>query len=131
MADDQPNTDGEVQADQSGMPELPDPASTLRLALGAIAIQAGTEALTRLVDRAVLGIDSAAQPDPQTGATKKPGKVKTLTSKKLAGIATKSVPGAAVIAGGLLVKYVFDRGGQRKQAQRDAHQKRLEHTNSE
>lgn len=97
---------------------LPDPATTIRLVLGAIAMQAGTQALTKLVDRAVLGV-SETSAAPKTAA-KPAGKVKTLTSKKLAAIATKSIPGAAVVTGGLLMKYVFDRGGVRKQAARDA-----------
>ena len=118
MTEAEPTTDIEAQAEHIG---LSDPASTLRLVLGAIAMQAGTQALTKLVDQAVLGVSANGQN--QTDETpKKPGKIKTLSSRKLAGIATKSIPGAAVIACGLLAKYVFDRGGQRKQRRRDANQ---------
>ncbi len=116
MAEAEPTTDSAADAEHSN---LPDPASTIRLVLGAIVMQAGTQALTKIVDQAVLGIDPTND-DKASAPAKKPGKLKTLSSKKIAGLAAKSVPGAAVIASGLLVKYVFDRGGQRKDRQRAA-----------
>ncbi|NMW32168.1 hypothetical protein HKD42_08855 [Altererythrobacter sp. RZ02] len=125
MAETKPITDHAAAPDnaaETGHPTLPDPASTLRLVLGAIVMQAGTQALTKIVDQAVLGIHPDSDNTTKTPA-KKPGKLKTLSSKKIAGFAAKSVPGAAVIAGGLLVKYVFDRGGQRKDRQRAANRR--------
>ncbi|MDN3646322.1 hypothetical protein QWY75_08930 [Pontixanthobacter aestiaquae] len=40
-------------------------------------------------------------------------------------VATKSVPGAALITGGMLAKALFDRGGKRRKARREADRKLL------
>lgn len=91
------------------------PATTLRLIIGAIAMQAGSKLVSDVVERSVHGKTSASG-TPMA----KPGKIKTTAASKLARIATQSKPGAIAIAGGLLVKHIFDRGGKRLQAKREA-----------
>lgn len=93
----------------------PAPATTLRLIMGAIAMQAGSKMMSDAVDRAVHG--SGPQGGDQAA---RPGKIKTTVAGKLAKIATKSRPGAIAVAGGLLAKHIFDRGGKRLQSKRDA-----------
>ena len=40
-------------------------------------------------------------------------------------VATKSVPGAVIISGGLVAKALFDRGGKKRKAKREADRKLL------
>lgn len=97
------------------------PVSTARLVIGALALKAGTEFLARTIDRQVFGQTTAGSSQSKTPNA--PGKIRGFASKRLAGIAAKSVPGALAVSGGLLVKYLFDRGGERMQAKRAAKKK--------
>lgn len=116
-----------IETDDSGQIESMEAASsqrlnTARLIVGTIALQAGTKMVTAMIDRMVLGVpaetDDSAVPNPAPHA--KPGKIRKFTAGKLATVATKSKPGAIAVAGGLFAKHLFDRGGKRLKAKREA-----------
>jgi len=101
--------------------ETRQPANTARMVLGAVALESATKLLSQTIDRFVLGTRpeqamDGASPDPAPAK----GRVRKFTAGKLAKIATKSRPGAIAVAGGLFAKHLFDRGGKRMKARREA-----------
>ena len=76
--------------------------------LARIARQSGA----RLLDKAVGRIDA-------TAPVKKPGLVGKIAGAALVRIATRSVPGAIIVTGGLIAKTLHDRRKSKRQAQAD------------
>ena len=79
--------------------------------LARVARQSGA----RLLDKAVGKIDAASPP-------KKPGLAGKLAGAALVRIATRSVPGAILVTGGLIAKTLHDRRKAKKQAGQAADQ---------
>ena len=100
------------------------PLNTARLVIGTIALEAGTKLITRAIDKMVLGAQSDAEAEQATRA--KPGKIRKFSADKLAKIATKSKPGAIAVAGGLIAKHLFDRGGKRRKKKREVQRRLLD-----
>ncbi|MBA3054690.1 MAG: hypothetical protein FP826_07110 [Sphingomonadales bacterium] len=105
-------------ADPAGAPAEP-PAGhgahpLAKLILGGIALRGGDTLLRRVVDRGLLG------PEPASSAANKTGKVRSvaqaLIGTAIVRVATRSVPGAIVVGGGLLAKALYDRKRNRPAA---------------
>lgn len=77
--------------------------------LARIARQSGA----RLLDKAVGRIDAAAP-------VKKPGLAGKIAGAALVRIATRSVPGAIIVTGGLIAKTLHDRRKAKRQAETDS-----------
>lgn len=99
------------RAQAAGGPS-PNPATNLILA--DIALRGGGRLLRHAVERTLLGTkySSAKARDIVAGR----GMVQTLVGTAVARIATRSVPGAIIVGGGLLAKTLYDRGRDRAAA---------------
>lgn len=82
-------------------------------------VQAGGKLLRRATERGVLGTGKAAGkvPDDAGPTAKGRAMAQTLVTTAIARVATRSVPGAIVIGGGLLAKALYDRKKARRAAQ--------------
>lgn len=91
------------------------PATNLLMA--DIAMRAGSTLLRNVVERSFLkgryGKDTARE------IVHNRSLKHTLASVAVAKLATRSVPGAAIIGGGLVVKTLFDRSQKRRKAQKN------------
>lgn len=107
--------DADVAADNM------DTGPATNLLIADIAMRSGTTLMRYFVERSLLkgryGAENAKQI--VEGRSLK----HTLASVIVAKIATRSVPGALVIGGGLLAKGLLDRGGKRRKARRLAQSK--------
>jgi hypothetical protein len=83
----------------------PNPATNLLIA--DLALRGGGQLLRHAIERTVLGAKYA--PDTAKKIVKGRSMVQTLVSTAAARIATRSVPGAIVVGGGLLAKTLYDR----------------------
>ena len=92
--------------------EGPSPNPMTNLLIADLALRGGGQLLRRLVERTLLG----AKYSPAKAKNIVGGRTmfQTLVGTAVARIATRSVPGAIVVGGGLLAKTLFDRrDGQR------------------
>ena len=83
----------------------PNPATNLLIA--DLALRGGGQLMRHAVERGVLGIKFS--PDKARNIVKGRSMAQTLIGTALARIATRSVPGAILIGGGLLAKTLYDR----------------------
>jgi hypothetical protein len=83
----------------------PNPATNLLIA--DLALRGGGQLLRHAIERTVLG--AKYTPDKAKKIVKGRSMVQTLIGTVAARLATRSVPGAIVIGGGLLAKALFDR----------------------
>ena len=83
----------------------PNPATNLLIA--DLALRGGGQLMRHAVERGVLGIKFS--PDKAHNIVKGRSMAQTLIGTALARIATRSVPGAILIGGGLLAKTLYDR----------------------
>ena len=83
----------------------PNPATNLLIA--DLALRGGGQLLRHAIERTVLGAKYA--PDKAKKIVKGRSMVQTLLGTAAARIATRSVPGAIVVGGGLLAKALYDR----------------------
>ena len=83
----------------------PNPATNLLIA--DLALRGGGQLLRHAIERTVLG--AKYSPDKAKKIVKGRSMVQTLISTAAARLATRSVPGAIVVGGGLLAKTLYDR----------------------
>ena len=83
----------------------PNPATNLLIA--DLALRGGGQLMRHAVERGVLGIKFS--PDKARNIVKGRSMAQTLIGTALARIATRSIPGAILIGGGLLAKTLYDR----------------------
>jgi len=99
-------TAGKAEATIGGSKGLsPDPMTNLVIA--DVALRGGGRLLRHLVERTLLGVKYP--PDKARALVKGRSMTRTLVSTACARIATRSVPGALVIGGGLLARTLYDR----------------------
>jgi hypothetical protein len=77
------------------------------LIIADIALRSGGRLLRHVVERTLLGV--TYPPDKARKIVKGRGMARTLIGSAVARIATRSVPGALVVGGGLLAKTLYDR----------------------
>lgn len=101
--------DGEV-------PGLTDNPKT-NLVMADIAFRAGSYVLRSIVEKRIL----KGRYDHKTAARmlKNRPLTQTLTSVAIAKVATRSIPGAAIVSTGILAKTLYDRGKSRRDAKRE------------
>ena len=85
----------------------PSPNTMTNLVLADIALRAGGALLRRGMEKGVLGQSIGKQK--ASSVVRGRGLAQTLIGTAIARIATRSVPGAIVIGGGLLAKTLYDR----------------------
>ncbi len=104
----------EAGSDANGATTGPTPNPMSNMVLADIALRGGGALLKRAVETGILG--------QATGAAKAKRVIKgrsmtqTLVGTALARIATRSVPGAIIVGGGMLAKTLYDRRKGRKAA---------------
>ncbi len=86
---------------------VPGPSPMLSLMIANIALRGGDKLLRHAVKRGLLG--KAGGPGIATNPAKAPTIAQTLLGTALTRIATRSVPGALIVGGGLLAKALYDR----------------------
>jgi hypothetical protein len=101
---------GTVVRETSG----PSPNPMTNLVIADIALRGGAQLLRHAVERTVLG--AKYSPEKAKDIVKGRSMAQTLIGTALARVATRSVPGAIVIGGGLLAKTLYDRSRARAAA---------------
>ena len=89
-----------------------------------IALRGGGQLLRHAVERAVLGVRYS--PDKARNIIKGRSMGQTLIGTALARIATRSVPGAIIVGGGLLAKTLYDHSRDRRAAKAEGEAKLAE-----
>ena len=95
----------------------PSPNPATNLLLHDVLLRAGGRVLRNTLEKGLLSNRYGSQ-----GAKKmveNRSVVQAMASYAVARLATRSVPGAILVGGGLLAKTLFDRAGSRRQAQRE------------
>jgi hypothetical protein len=85
----------------------PSPNPMTNLIIADIALRGGGRLLRHVVERSLLGLKYS--PDKARNIVKGRGMAQTLIGTAVARVATRSVPGALLIGGGLLAKTLYDR----------------------
>ena len=101
----------------------PNPMTSLIVA--DIALRGGGRLLRYVVERALLGVKHS--PDKAHKTLKGRGMAQTLVGTAAARVATRSVPGALLVGGGLLAKALYDRRKKRKQVPAEGEADAQEH----
>ena len=96
----------------------PNPMTNLIIA--DVALRGGGRLLRHVVERGLLGVKYPA--DKAKNIIKGRSMTQTLVTTAVARIATRSVPGALIVGGGLLAKTLYDHGKKRKAAAEGAAQ---------
>lgn len=94
--------------------EGPSPNPMTNLVLADVALRGGGQLLRHAVERALLG--AKYTPEKAKNIIKGRSMAQTLVGTAIARIATRSVPGAIIIGGGLLAKTLYDRQKDRQVA---------------
>ncbi|MXO91926.1 hypothetical protein [Pontixanthobacter aquaemixtae] len=111
--------------------DVPGPSDipTTNLLMAGIVMKAGSYLVTNFVQKRLLkgryGVEDADAIIQSRGLKHKAASIVA------AKVATKSVPGALVIGGALAAKTLFDRGGKRRKAKREADRKLLKQAHSD
>lgn len=92
----------------------PSPNPMTNLIIADIALRGGGRLLRQVVERTLLGVKYT--PEKARDIVKGRSMTQTLLGTAVARVATRSVPGALLIGGGLLAKTLYDRNRNRKQA---------------
>ena len=95
-------------------PPSPNPMTNVLLA--DIALRGGGQILRHAVERLVLGVKYS--PDKAKDIVKGRSMAQALISTAIARLATRSVPGAIIVGGGLLAKTLYDRSQDKRAAER-------------
>jgi hypothetical protein len=95
----------------------PSPNPMTNLIIADIALRGGGRLLRHMVERSLLGVKYA--PDKARDIVKGRSMAQTLIGTAVAKIATRSVPGALLVGGGLIAKTLYDRGKKRGEAEAD------------
>jgi len=90
----------------------PNPMTNLIIA--DVALRGGGRLLRHVVERTLLGVKYS--PDKARDIVKGRGMAQTLVGTAVARVATRSVPGALLVGGGLLAKALYDRSQKRSKA---------------
>jgi hypothetical protein len=90
----------------------PSPSAATNLLLADLALRSGARLVRYGIERSYLG--SAYSPGKAKAIVKGRGLGKTLLYSAMTRIATRSVPGAILVGGGLLAKVIYDRKKSRK-----------------
>jgi len=90
----------------------PSPNPMTNILIADIALRGGGRLLRHVVERGVLGVKYS--PEKAQNIVKGRSMAQTLIGTAIARVATRSVPGAIIVGGGLLAKALYDR---RKDAQ--------------
>ena len=93
----------------------PNPATNLMIA--EIAVRSAGRVARRSMEKGLLR--ARFDPDQATAIVEGRGAAHTLISSAVARVATRSVPGALLVVGGLFAKVVFDRSLSRRKARRE------------
>ncbi len=94
-------------AEQGAALSGPSPNPLTNLVMADIALRGGGRLLRHVVERGLLGTAYAAGKAGKI--VKGRGMAQTLISTALARVATRSVPGAIIVGGGMLAKTLYDR----------------------
>jgi len=94
-------------ATQAAEDVRPSPSPATNLLLADFALRGGGQLLRHAVERGLLG--KSYTPEKAKSLIKGRSMKQTLIGTALARIATRSVPGALIVGGGLLVKTLYDR----------------------
>ncbi len=92
----------------------PSPNPATNLVLADIALRGGGQLLRHAVERSLLGVKYS--PGKARDIVKGRTMMQTLVGTAVARLATRSVPGAIIVGGGLLAKTLYDRRKGRAQA---------------
>jgi hypothetical protein len=111
-------SDAAAAASDAGGPSA-NPMTNVLLA--DIALRGGGQLLRHAVERAVLGVKYS--PDTAKKIVKGRSMGQTLIGTALARIATRSVPGALIVGGGLLAKTLYDHTRDRRAARAEGEAK--------
>lgn len=90
----------------------PSPNPMTNLIIADIALRGGGRLLRHTVERTLLGVKYS--PDKARQIVKSRNMAQTLIGTAIARVATKSVPGALIVGGGLIAKTLYDRSRSRK-----------------
>ena len=93
----------------------PSPNPMTNLIIADVALRGGGRLLRHLVERNLLGVKYSK--DKARDIVKGRTMAQTLIGTAVAKVATRSVPGALLVAGGLLAKTLYDRSQDRKKAE--------------
>jgi hypothetical protein len=109
-------------AARSGAPEkeVPSRNPMTNLIIADIALRSGGRLLRHVVERTLLGV--TYPPDKARKIVKGRGMARTLIGTAVARVATRSVPGALLVGGGLLAKTLYDRSRKRGEAEAEGAQ---------
>jgi hypothetical protein len=102
----------------------PSPNPMTNLVIADIALRGGGRLVKQLVERSVLG--AKYSPERAKEIVKGRSMVQTLLGTAVARIATRSVPGALLVGGGLLAKTLYDRSQSRRKARAEGEAKLME-----
>ena len=94
-------------AADAASPARPSPNPMTNLVLADIALRGGGQLLRHAIERGLLG--KAYSPEKAKDLIKGRSMGQTLIGTAVARIATRSVPGALIVGGGLLAKTLYDR----------------------
>ena len=102
-------------AEAAGDLPAPSPNPMTNVVLADIALRSGGQLLRHAVERTLLGVkyDKGKARDIVKGRSM----TQTLVSTAIARLATRSVPGALLVCGGMLAKALYDRRKSRAEAQ--------------
>lgn len=92
----------------------PSPNPMTNLIIADVALRGGGRLLRHVVERTLLGVKYP--PDKARDIVKGRSMVQTLLGTAVARVATRSVPGALLVGGGLLAKTLYDRSKKRSAA---------------
>jgi hypothetical protein len=95
-------------------PPSPNPMTNILLA--DIALRGGGQILRHAVERLVLGVKYS--PEKAKDIVKGRSMAQTLISTAIARLATRSVPGAIIVGGGMLAKTLYDRSQDKRAVER-------------
>lgn len=90
------------------------PNAMTNLIIADVALRGGGRLLRHVVERTLLGVKYP--PDKARDIVKGRSMAQTLLGTAVARIATRSVPGALLVGGGLIAKTLYDRSKKRSQA---------------
>ena len=92
----------------------PSPNPMTNLIIADVALRGGGRLLRHVVEQTLLGVKYS--PDKARDIVKGRGMAQTLLGTAVARVATRSVPGALLVGGGLLAKTLYDRSRKRSEA---------------
>lgn len=98
----------------------PSPNPMTNLIIADVALRGGGRLLRHVVERTLLGVKYT--PEKASKIVKGRSMTQTLLGTAVARVATRSVPGALLVGGGLLAKTLYDRNRRRREAEAEGEQ---------